>query len=188
MTNKFEKTDKKIRQAFITLYGQEAAGGMNVNKICSIADIHRNTFYLHYESMEHLRSSMVRGYPWISQNISYADAVTRALYIKNSAADSEKIKIDTMCQLLQIHQEKKEVFLSLFAPEKTENWSFYVSSIQKDLRKALKNKGWMRETDTLDTVSYMYATAIANTTRQWLLDESKTARELSCIFVRTLNI
>lgn len=53
------KTKKIIKEAFIELIEIKGYNNVTVSDICKLADINRNTFYLHYQDKEDLISKLV---------------------------------------------------------------------------------------------------------------------------------
>ncbi|MBR0480956.1 MAG: TetR/AcrR family transcriptional regulator [Firmicutes bacterium] len=57
---KNEFTRKKIQDAFLILSSRSALSHITIDSICSIAGIHRSTFYRHYDNIYDLLSEMER--------------------------------------------------------------------------------------------------------------------------------
>lgn len=60
------KTDRKIREAFISLMEEEGFQNIRIKEIVTRAEINRGTFYLHYEDkydlLDHVEQDMIRGF------------------------------------------------------------------------------------------------------------------------------
>ncbi|MBF6626711.1 TetR/AcrR family transcriptional regulator [Aerococcaceae bacterium zg-BR9] len=57
---RFEKTEKAIQTAFLSLLQQKELAKISVKELCDVAEISRNAFYQHYETKEHLYESMLQ--------------------------------------------------------------------------------------------------------------------------------
>lgn len=54
MDKRFERSEKIIRQAYLDLLSNKINSKISVSDICRLAECSRNTFYLHYDSKDHL--------------------------------------------------------------------------------------------------------------------------------------
>ncbi|ARQ07380.1 Putative HTH-type transcriptional regulator YvdT [Macrococcoides canis] len=54
MDKRFERSEKLIRKSFIELLSNKSHQKISVSDICRKAGCSRNTFYLHYDSKDHL--------------------------------------------------------------------------------------------------------------------------------------
>jgi AcrR family transcriptional regulator len=61
-----EKTDRKIREVFISLMKEEGFQDIRIKEIVTRAEINRGTFYLHYDDkydlLDHLEQDMIHGF------------------------------------------------------------------------------------------------------------------------------
>ncbi len=56
---RFIRSESMIRKAFLSLMESKPYSKIKVTEICQLADCSRNAFYLHYETKEHLLSSII---------------------------------------------------------------------------------------------------------------------------------
>lgn len=59
MDKRFQRSEKQIKQAFLTLLQYKKFPTISVKEICTLADCSRNTFYLHYDGKEHLLDAII---------------------------------------------------------------------------------------------------------------------------------
>ena len=52
------RSERMIRDAFITIVEREGADALSVSALCREADINRSTFYAHYDNLDELRSAL----------------------------------------------------------------------------------------------------------------------------------
>lgn len=55
---RFQETERKIKNAFLDLLGNRLLDDITVGDICLCADVNRSTFYAHYDSAETLLEAM----------------------------------------------------------------------------------------------------------------------------------
>ena len=55
---RFQETERKIKNAFLDLLGTRALDDVTVGDICAAAAVNRSTFYAHYDSAEALLEAM----------------------------------------------------------------------------------------------------------------------------------
>lgn len=114
MDIRFERSEKFIRQAFLTLLEERANHNITVSEICRRAECSRNTFYLHYDSKEHLLSTIIDE---LVEKIeeSCQPVVKQFKYI---GPTESKMFTD---QILLAIEENKSIIRSLFSQE---HWQF----------------------------------------------------------------
>lgn len=59
MDKRFERSERYIRQAYLDLLDATSHDQISVSAICRKAGCSRNTFYLHYDSKDHLLSAII---------------------------------------------------------------------------------------------------------------------------------
>lgn len=99
---RFARSERIIREAFLELLETKSYAEIKVTEICQLADCSRNAFYLHYETKEHLLSSIVRE---ITDNIQQScQPVVKSL---NKIGENESRKYTD--QILQAIDRNKKV-------------------------------------------------------------------------------
>lgn len=55
---KYQKTNDKIKNSYMTLLSKKPSSSITVSEICKMADINRTSFYIHYEDIAALNRSL----------------------------------------------------------------------------------------------------------------------------------
>ncbi|GAB2559254.1 TetR/AcrR family transcriptional regulator [Gracilibacillus alcaliphilus] len=87
---RIKKTKKAIKQAFLTLLQENELTKITVSQICSMADIGRGTFYLHYQDIfdlyEKLEGELLNQLlEWIDELYGKEEPITLAAFMEKTA-------------------------------------------------------------------------------------------------------
>lgn len=182
MRKKYDQTDQRIRQAAIEIYSHSNRHRpITVDTICRKADIHRNTFYTHFDSVDQLIKGMVEEYLERAHVLSYGRA------IGSLPEKREEHRVKAMADLLNYHLDNRETYLALFTPVRHEHWSSYRLIISKDMLEAKRRLGY--DADILRPyVGDMCSAAISEATYRWLLEGREKAEDIAEMFIKTLRL
>lgn len=114
---RFQKTHKKIQEAFKLLILQKNINNITVKEISEVANINRKTFYLHYNSIEDLLMELEN---------EIAEQLLHALSKESSLVTS--IQISDFCRVMnKMMNENYELHMRLIASDQCQ---FFVEKVQ----------------------------------------------------------
>ena len=180
MRSKYDKTDRKIKRALIEVYPKRNIQHITIDVICRKADIHRNTFYTHFENIDCLIDNIIADYYKGINKYNYADS------IDIQEKDLKNRKIIAMTNLMQYHSENKNIYLTLFSPS-SKYWLRYKEAVKRDLICAQDKCGYKFGT-LQNYVTDMNVAAIIETTYKWLTVGKAKAEDIASMLVNTLQI
>ncbi|UXR71055.1 TetR/AcrR family transcriptional regulator [Staphylococcus sp. IVB6240] len=114
MDKRFLKNEKQIKQAILTLLQYKKFPTISVKEICELAECSRNTFYLHYDSKEHLLDTIINE---IVESIEESCEPVVKDYRQIGRAESKKYT-DNILSAIYEHQSVIKILLS------QEQWYF----------------------------------------------------------------
>lgn len=100
LDRRYLKTEKVIVESMVSLLNQKHFQDIQIDDICSKANINKSTFYLHYQSLYRLLLSI---------EDSFLSSLERMVYISNPASFEEALP-----QFLKFFEENKKLCSALF--------------------------------------------------------------------------
>jgi len=157
MDKRFERSEKIIRQAYLDLLSNKINSKISVSDICRLAECSRNTFYLHYDSKDHLLESIFD---------DIIDAVEKSCrpVVKDFTyigRDESKMFTD---QILKAIEEYKTFIKVLLLQEQ---WQFLQKLADVLLSSSVKEAELLKQTYHLPHLIY-FTNGIVGFIRYWL--------------------
>lgn len=168
---KSQKTQKNIENIFLNLLKEKDISDISVSLICSIANINRSTFYLHYNNVYDLL-----------EQIEYKMIIklTKQLNSNNNPLDSDsKRYLLPYLNYIYINKDFFTVFYKYSISNK------YESELECILFTSLKkylNSSIIKDTTTLNYCLEYYEAGLFSIIKRWILHDCKeTPKEIAQI-------
>lgn len=157
MDKRFERSEKNICQAFLELLKNSSYAKITVSDICRKADCSRNTFYLHYDSKEHLMTALLYD---IIANIEKSCRPVVKQFSKIGLAESRQFTD----QILEAIAEQKIALNILFGQK---DWHFSQQLGEVLLNASIEEAEKLNQTYNLPHLIY-FTHGIVGYTHHWL--------------------
>ena len=161
MDRRIQKTQKAIRNAFLTLLGKKSLSKITVAEISELAELGRGTFYLHYKDIYDLYEQI--------ENDLYHEI--ELLLDKSCAANDKAALMDLINAITEYIVKNRPTFLLLIGATSSGRNLYKLKKIfQKKLvqeNPKLKNSGY-------DLIECVFITSgIIGVLEEWLFNKQK---------------
>ncbi|NTW72075.1 MAG: TetR/AcrR family transcriptional regulator [Eubacteriaceae bacterium] len=167
---KQQRTQKQITDAFISLYETNTYDKITVLDICSKANVHRSTFYLHYENIDFMLREIE---DHLLEEITNYNIIMNAQSI-NQSADTFHIR-----DLMNFYYEHRNYIRPLLSPHGD---AYFTNKLKKIIGENLewtlhKSKAAYGNHQKY-IISYI-SSGIMNTIYNWLIYDDLTVDEIT---------
>lgn len=177
---KQKKTQKLIRDAFMSKYAQKNYSDITVKEICENAGIHRSTFYLHYENIDNLLREIED--LLLDQIKEASSPLNRFNFEMNK--NGEPFFNNDMYNLLFFYQQNKDYVIPLLSPYGN---PYFVNKLKKLIMNSFIESLQTSNTTFGDNQKYVLiylASGIIDTIYAWLKNNDKSLEELTVLFMK----
>lgn len=163
------KTEKSIKEAFISLVEEKGYNKVKIKDICERALINRNTFYLHYYDKEDLIRKMV-----YDIFVEQSEMMKKIGYSKVNPLNFTEIK-SACIQLLNTFYEEIEFYRIILLDS---NMRGYINKSSEELKKGLVKLLSLDYKQNHLAIDYIFS-GIMGIITEWIIFDNATIQALA---------
>lgn len=180
---KYYNTAQRIKAAFIDLLESKTFSDISISEVCNKANIHRSTFYAHYDNTVELIIDLERSlmYDFFNKNETLAKIITNS--VGTSLQNNMSMLNSILAECLEYIKEHRQLFI-LYDEGVFNNGNELPQYINEYLiMPSLKAYGITDET-VIEYVTIYFISGLNSLINKWLREDCKKSVEEICQIVQ----